>query len=247
MTHCAVILAAGMGTRLRGEFEGRPKGFLRLGEQAIIVESIDRLAGVGIDDILIVTGHCAEFYERLANERGGLVRTVHNAEFANSGSLYSLYCARAVIDVDFLLLESDLVYESRALTALLAHPADDAILLSGPTGAGDEVYVETRDGNLVAMSKDRAALGEVTGELVGISRISAGLFGRMCRIAEAAFADSLQLDYETDGLVAAGAGQPIACPVIADLAWFEIDDSAHLRRARETVYPEICRRDSLNS
>lgn len=247
MTHCAVILAAGMGTRLRGEFEDRPKGFLRLGEQAIIEESIDRLAGVGIDDILIVTGHCAEFYERLANERGGLVRTVHNTEFANSGSLYSLYCARAVIDVDFLLLESDLVYESRALTALLAHPADDAILLSGPTGAGDEVYVETRDGNLVAMSKDRAALGEVTGELVGISRISAGLFGRMCRIAEAAFADSLQLDYETDGLVAAGAGQPIACPVIADLAWSEIDDSAHLRRARETVYPEICRRDGRMS
>jgi len=245
MTHCAVILAAGMGTRLRGELADRPKGFLRLGEQTLVEESIDRLAGAGIDDIVIVTGHCAEFYERLADQRSGLVRTVHNVEFARSGSMYSLYCARAVIDAGFLLLESDLIYESRALTILLAHPAADVILLSGPTGAGDEVYVETRGGNLVAMSKDRSALSGVTGELVGMSRISAGLFGRMRRIAEAAFADSLHFDYETDCLVAAGAEQPIACPVVADLAWSEIDDPAQLQRARETVYPEICRRDGL--
>ena len=38
------------------------------------------------------------------------------------------------------------------------------------------------------------------------------------------------------------AQRDIACPVAADLAWAEIDDPAHLQRARETVYPEILRR-----
>jgi 2-aminoethylphosphonate-pyruvate transaminase len=239
----AVILAAGRGTRLAGHVGDYPKGFLRLGDLPIIEESINRLATAGIDDVLIVTGHCAGHYEDLARRRPGLVRTVHNARFADSGSMYSLHCARGSATGPFLLLESDLVYEPRALATLLKHPAEDAILLSGPTGAGDEVYVECRQGNLVNMSKRRDDLGTgVAGELVGISRISAALYARMCSIAEQAFARSLKYDYETDCLVAAGRERPIACPVVPDLVWGEIDDPSHLARARGTVYPEVRRR-----
>ena len=49
----AVILAAGRGTRLAGELQDRPKGFLCLGKQAIIEESIDRLVAAGISDVVI--------------------------------------------------------------------------------------------------------------------------------------------------------------------------------------------------
>lgn len=242
MIDSAVILAAGMGTRLRGELVDRPKGFLELGDRPIIVESLERLIEAGIEDVVIVTGHCAGDYEALAAEYGGFVRTVHNDHFAASGSMYSLYCARDLLTTDFLLLESDLIYEPRALDALTNHASPDAILLSGPTHAGDEVYVETRDGDLAAMSKDREALGDVAGELVGISKISAELFAVMCRISSTAFATSLRFDYETDCLVAAAAERAIACPVLADLAWAEIDDPDHLKRAREAVYPTIRRR-----
>jgi len=244
MIRTAVILAAGMGTRLRDEVEDYPKGFLRLGQRPIIEESIERLVAAGIRDIVIVTGHCAGHYDRLAALQDGLVRTVHNSHFADSGSMYSLYCARDAIDDDFLLLESDLIYEPRALTELLVEPACDAILLSGPTGAGDEVWVETCDGDLVAMSKDRGALtGFVSGELVGISKISTGLFELMQQIAGQVFETSLRYDYETDCLVAAGARRPIHCPVVADLIWSEIDDPGHLERAREQIYPNIAQVD----
>jgi 2-aminoethylphosphonate-pyruvate transaminase len=240
-----VILAAGQGTRLRAELDDRPKGFLRLGERPIIEESIGRLAAHGVRDVVIVTGYRAGHYETLARDSGGRVRTVHNADFANSGSMYSLYCAREIVDEPFLLLESDLVYEPRALATLLDHPAEDAILLSGPTGAGDEVYVEARDGRLVNMSKDRSRLGPgVAGELVGISKVSAALFRVMQRIAAEAFTGSLKFDYETDGLVAAARERSIACPVVPDLLWGEIDDPAHLRRAREQLYPRIARLDA---
>ncbi|MEX1993652.1 MAG: phosphocholine cytidylyltransferase family protein [Steroidobacteraceae bacterium] len=239
----AVILAAGRGTRLAGELTDRPKGFIRIGAQPIVEESIERLIGAGIREVVIVTGHLATYYEDLAARRAGVVQTVHNGRYSESGSMYSLYCARERVQGPFLLLESDLVYEARALSTLLAGPAEDAILLSGPTGAGDEIYVATRDGMLTGMSKRRADLnGDITGELVGITRVSEGLFSLMCRIAEAAFCRSLMFDYETDCLVAAGRERPIACPLVPDLLWGEIDDASHLERVRDRVHPELQRR-----
>jgi 2-aminoethylphosphonate-pyruvate transaminase len=241
----AVILAAGQGKRLRAEVSGYPKGFLRLGERPIVEESIRRLLASGVDDICVVTGYSAGHYDELARAYPGVVRTVHNADFARSGSMYSLYCARDAVRGPFLLLESDLVYEPRALAVLLAHPGPDAILLSGQTAAGDEVYVEAPGGVLKAMSKNRARLGaEVAGELVGISLISAALFVVMQRIAAAAFERSLAFDYETDCLVAAGRERPIACPVVPDLLWGEIDDPAHLQRVRAGIYPRIVALDA---
>ncbi len=241
----AVILAAGQGKRLRAEVSGYPKGFLRLGDRPIVEESVLRLLTVGIAEVVIVTGYSAGHYEALAKAYPGWIRTVHNAEFAHSGSMYSLYCARDALRGPFLLLESDLIYEPRALEVLLAQEAADAVLLSGPTGAGDEVHVEAPGGLLRAMSKDRAQLGpEVAGELVGISLISAPLFALMQRIAARAFRKSLAFDYETDCLVAAGRERPIACPLVPDLLWGEIDDPAQLRRARSGLYRQITALDA---
>lgn len=236
----AVILAAGRGLRLAGEIDDRPKGFIRFGAETIVEASIAQLQTAGIEDVVIVTGHLARQYEDLAKRRKGLVRTVQNAHYADSGSMYSLWCARERTRGPFLLLESDLVYEPRALATLLDGPAEDAILLSGPTGAGDEVWVETQDGRLVRMSKRRDELaGAAAGELVGISRISAPLYELMCEIAEAAFRQSRHFDYETGCLVEAGRRRPIACPVVPDLLWGEIDDAGHLSRVRERVWPEL--------
>lgn len=238
----AVILAAGRGTRLAGELADRPKGFIRIGAEPIVEESIGRLQAAGIRDVIVVTGHLAHYYEELARRRAGVVQTIHNERFADSGSMYSLYCARALIGGPFLLLESDLVYEPRALVTLLEGPAEDAILLSGPTGAGDEVFVATRNGLLAGMSKRRADLaGDVAGELVGITRVSPALFALMCGIADAAFRRTLMFDYETDCLVAAAAKRPIACLLVPDLLWGEIDDPGHLARVRDRVYPALMR------
>ena len=61
----AVILAAGVGVRLKERGVMMPKGCLCLGENPIIEESILRLLAVGIKQIVIVTGHLAEQFEPL--------------------------------------------------------------------------------------------------------------------------------------------------------------------------------------
>jgi 2-aminoethylphosphonate-pyruvate transaminase len=232
-----VILAAGRGTRLGARGTETPKGFLRLGARPIVEESLAKLVAEGIERVVIVTGHLAEFYEGLRARHAGLVVTVHNARYAESGSMVSLACARELVRGDFLLLESDLVYEQRALRILLDDERPDVLLLSGPTGAGDEVWVEAPGERLVAMSKDRARLNSVAGELVGLTKVSAALFARM--LAALAATGRLTVDYETDALVAAARERPVACRLVADLVWAEIDDERHLQRARERVYPAL--------
>jgi choline kinase len=235
----AVILAAGMGTRLREAHADMPKGFVELGGKPIIEQSIARLEQAGISDIVIVTGFAAEYYHKLAVRYEGLIRVVHNPDYADSGSMYSLFCARDVVDDGFLLLESDIIYESRALDILIGHESPDAIVLSGPTNAGDEVYVEASNGLLVNMSKDRAQLLSVAGELVGISKISPDLYRLMNHLARERFKESLHYDYETGCLVAAAQSWAIVCPVVSDLVWAEIDDPDHLQRARNEILPRL--------
>lgn len=242
----ALILAAGMGVRLRELGAHTPKGFLRLGARPIVEESIERLCAQGIERIVIATGHHAELYEGLARARPGRVRTVHNPRYADSGSLYSLWCARQELDEDFLLLESDLIFERRALRELLAHPSPDVLLVSEPTGARDEVWVEARAGHLHDMSKDRSRLGpELAGELVGITKVSRPFLAEMLAVGERLFRETLKVDYELEGLVQAARARPLVVHLARDLVWAEIDDLHHLERARERIYPELARRDAL--
>ena len=236
-----------MGVRLKDRGKLAPKGCMCLGEKSIVEESVLRLLGVGIQRIVIVTGHLAEQFEHLQTRYGQTVQFVHNPHFADSGSMYSLYLARHCVEGAFLLLESDLVYERRALTTCLEHPADNAVLLSGFSNSSDEVFVETQDGRLVEMSKNRERLGtEVLGELVGICKIPRSLFEVMLDAATKRFRTTRHVDYETDCLVAAARLMPLSCPVVEDLIWCEIDDESHLARARNLVYPAVQERDVLD-
>lgn len=240
----AVIMAAGMGTRLKERGTQHPKGFLKLGDKPIIEESIQRLQAVGIKRIIIITGHLSDYYLQLSEQYSGLIETIHNDVYADSGSMYSLYCAQQLIDSDFLLLESDLIYERLALETCITYAKDNVVLLSGTTHSGDEVYVETQQDKLIAMSKKREQLGEnIAGELVGISKVSLPLYKIMCQLAKVYFETSKHMDYETQALVQAAQQYPVYTHVVSDLIWSEIDDESHLNRALLSVYPSLLNKD----
>ena len=236
----AVILAAGRGVRMEARGKLMPKGCLRLGDKTIVEEKILRLLEVGIERIVIVTGHLAEQFEPLQGQYNDIVELVHNPYFADSGTLYSLYCARYLVQESFLLLEADILYEPLALTTCLDFPSDNVVLLSGLSETSDECFVETQNGQLRAISKNRDILGsEVLGEMVGISKISASLFAVMLDTAEQHFSRTRHLDYETDWLVSAAMNASISCPVVEQLVWCEIDDDTHLYRAKNEIYPAL--------
>lgn len=240
--HQAVILAAGMGSRLRGTFENQPKGFLRLGNTPIIEESLGKLIGAGITDIVIVTGYCHEVYDRIAKKLP-FVRTVFNPDYAKTGSMLSLCVATPCIHSDFLLLESDLIYEFNALQTVQNLRQKDVILLSGKTGSGDEVYVGIHGDRIVNLSKNRKDIETLGGELVGISKISRALVLKMAELGRQKTEKIRQYHYE-DCLTDLGKSFAIHHKCIENLAWMEIDDQNHLQKAREKIYPLIQQRDA---
>jgi 2-aminoethylphosphonate-pyruvate transaminase len=240
MTHltCAVILAAGSGQRLKAMLPDKPKGFIELDGLPIIERSIRQLKQAGIDEIIIVTGYAAGYYEALA-QRCPELRLVNNAAYDSTGTLHSLYCARALVRRrDFLLLESDLIYEDRALSRLIAFHEPDAILTSGFTHATDEVYVSAQAGRVVKLSKQRAELDQVVGEEIGISKFSSGVYEALCHYAEETFQSRPDLSYE-DGINGIASAIPIFCCHVEDLIWSEIDTPFHLERVKRDILPRL--------
>jgi 2-aminoethylphosphonate-pyruvate transaminase len=240
----AIILAAGLGARLQSVVDDRPKGLIEIDGETLVGRSVGALRARGIEDITIVVGHCADAYREFARDEPD-VHLVPNEAFATTGSMASLAAALASIAEPVLVLESDLVYGARALDALLAAPFADATLLSGPTGAGDEVWVDAPDGRLRAMSKRRDDLAGVTGEFVGITRLSPATCATMRDVFQRFVRERGhgRMDYETDGLVQATGHHPIAAVLVPDLCWGEVDDDRQLKRVIREVWPIVTKRE----
>jgi choline kinase len=225
----AVILAAGMGLRMKAMGEDFPKGFICLGERPIIEHSLETLIACGIREIMIVTGHKAEYYENL-KEKYPEIRTVQNTKFADTGTLCSLGCARDFVDSDFILLESDLIFDPTAITGIINAPHSDCLLLSGATNAGDEVYVEATENRVTGISKNRDLIKDSVGEYVGIAKISKVLYDRLIQSADS----NLKLSYDMDCLAQNASEHPVYYFKMEGLEWAEIDDLAQLARAQKT-------------
>ena len=232
----AVILGAGEGRRLSGMWN-KPKGLLRFGNESLVERSVRLLRSRGIERIVLVTGFDAASYEAVLGDR---VQRVHNPAYATTGSMASLAAAMPLVKDDFLLLESDLAYEARALDVLIAHKDPDAILASGPTGATDEVWIDAPQGRVRALSKE-ALPGARHGEFVGISRISAPLGSLMMD----SFHDFVgahghaRMSYDSDALPRAAERRSVSLLLVPDLLWGEVDDSFHFARVRDHVWPQL--------
>ncbi len=237
MLKTAVILAAGLGSRLREQTKNKPKGFIILHEKPIVEESILKLFESGIERILIGTGYLSESYEKLARKYSA-IQCIKNNDFASTGSMYTLYNMREYIDDDFLMLDSDLVYDKSGLNIIIQNSKNDIILGSSKTNSGDESYIDVDERHyLLNVSKKKGELNSVYAEFIGITKISHETFQELIRFSEERFLLNPMLDYEY-ALVGISKHIKIAVLKIEDYSWCEIDNEDQLKRAF-TLYPEI--------
>ena len=235
MIKTAVIRAAGLGTRFGKMTETQPKGFIEVGGISMIRRSIETLLSCGIERIVIGTGYKKECYEALCCEYPQ-IECVYSQRYAETNSMYTLYnCREAIGDSDFLLLESDIVFNADAVKEMLSDVHENIMLITPVMKFQDQYYVMHDDaGVLVACSTDKNALS-AQGELVGIHRISSLFYREMCDEYARVVDEKPKLGYEYMLLEMSQIKIPVYVLNSSVAKWYEIDDEQDLRYAEENI------------
>lgn len=239
MIHTAVILAAGLGTRFGKRTEKIPKGFIPAGGKPMVIRSIETLLSCGITRIIIGTGFGKEAYEALSDKYPG-IECEFSPRYAETNSMYTLYNCRNIIgDDDFLLLESDIVYNKPAITALLEDAHPDIMLITPVTKFQDQYYVAyDSTGRLIDCSTDQAAI-DAQGELVGIHKLSSEFYKSMCQDYASKVEEFPKLGYEYELLHMSQHRIPLHVLNSRQAKWYEIDDEADLNYAEKHIVPYL--------
>lgn len=242
----AVIVAGGLGSRFGDRTKLMPKGFIEIDGIAMVERSVKKLIEAGIEEIIIGTGHCSEYYDELA-KKYHVIKTARNDNYANTSSMGTLEVCVPYIKGDFILLESDLIYDAVGLKVLQNESRSNVILASGKSNSHDEVYLKTNaEGALIDVSKNKEAIGEPAGELVGITKISKSCLDKMMAYYKSS-PDLIKLDYESALKQVSLSGESVFVHKIEYYAWTEIDDESMLDRALNQIYPRIKENEEIHS
>jgi histidinol-phosphate/aromatic aminotransferase/cobyric acid decarboxylase-like protein/choline kinase len=145
----AIILAAGIGRRMRPLTDNCHKALLEVGGQTIMGRILEGLEANGIIEVYVVTGYRADDVEDYVNrEFGGLQCTfIRNERFASTNNIYSMALALETIelDADVILIESDLLYEPSVITRLIKSEHPNVALV--------DKYRTGLDGTVVSVSE----------------------------------------------------------------------------------------------
>ena len=126
-------MAAGTASRLRPLTEHTPKSLLNIGERPLLQRSMDALIENGVREFVIVTGYLHEQIEEFVKKTYGAsisVRFIHNEVYDSTNNIYSLWLARPEAEnEDFLLLDSDLLYDPKIVGEVLKCDAPNVLTL----------------------------------------------------------------------------------------------------------------------
>lgn len=108
----AIILAAGMGTRLRPLTNDRPKCLVAVNGVPMVERQVQFLKEKGIDDITLISGYKAEALDYLKDKYG--VDIVFNDRYDTCNNINSLYIVKERF-YDTYVLEGDVYMDKNVL------------------------------------------------------------------------------------------------------------------------------------
>ena len=174
----AIILAAGMGTRLGKYTRNLPKCMLNFKGKTIIQREVDLLRDCGVTDITVVKGYMAE----KINIQG--VKYYVNDDFASTNMVETLFEAEKEMVGDILVLYSDIIFEKSVLEKAINSKVDIGVTVDmdyweywesrlDKPETDIESFVVDNEGKIVELGDTACGLDKAQIRYVGILKFSA--------------------------------------------------------------------------
>ena len=262
MIRRAILIAAGRGKRLGTHTEEIPKCMVQVGAQPILGWVWQALAGVGVDELVVIRGYRGDVLERFVRAlvpAGTKLHFVDNPAWQTNNVLLSMAHARPFFDQPTYLTYSDIIFTPAVAQAAAASTAEIGLVIDRefrsiyegrtehPLDEG-EVADLMPDGSVARVGKRALPAAEAIGEYIGLARL-----GERGAATAANSLDALALQfagreetpfqraatyrnaYQTDLWQHLIDGGMRIDPVFIDGQWREIDTGQDLERARVLV------------
>lgn len=236
-TNKALILAAGLGTRLAPITNDRPKSLVPVNGKPILIKQIENLKQNGIHDITIVSGYKADVLEKAVKELYPEIKIVESANYATTNNMFSAYLGIQSMfpnhDIQpFYMMNADVFYDASVITALKDDNRPNLVVVDMERYIEESMKVVEQDGCLVEISK-QIAPENALGCSIDVYKFGAdggSAFYKRCReyIEEK---KELKMWSEVALNDAFADVQFHACPLVG--RWFEIDNHDDLATAEE--------------
>ncbi|KMZ39810.1 MULTISPECIES: phosphocholine cytidylyltransferase family protein [Bacillales] len=165
----ALLMAAGLGSRINEQIDGIPKCTVDIGNQTLIENTITELRRNGIEEIAMVVGYQANVIFKLLRDES--IRFYHNPFYDRTNSIVSLWFARDFLQgSDCLLLNADVYFESKVLDVVLQETTCP-VMLADPVRRYEGDYKFGYENGLLLRHGKGLSLEETTGEYVGIAKL----------------------------------------------------------------------------
>ena len=161
----AIILAAGMGKRLKKLTKNNTKCMVRVNGVTLIERMLGQLDDLGLERIVLVVGYkgkeLREFVATLPAQTP--IEFVENPVYDQTNNIYSLYLARNFLQQsDTLLLESDLIFDDGILRELLEDRRPSLALV--------DKYEGWMDGTVVTLGEQDQILDFIPGKKMNFAQ-----------------------------------------------------------------------------
>ena len=172
----AVILAAGVGSRIRPMTDNCPKTLLAVGGITILERMLTNIQACGIDEIIVVLGYRGEQIETFVRDTfpDVSVQFVMNKRYDETNTGYSLMLAAEIVAGSaFVKFDGDVVFDKEILRRLLDSKDENCLCIDRYIKLdSEEVKVVLADDNLLKRVGKDIPPADAIGESIGIEKIS---------------------------------------------------------------------------
>ena len=173
----ALIIAAGLGSRLKKHTENLPKCMLDFGGKTLLQRQIDSYKKNGINNISLVRGYKKE----KINYKG--IKYFENNDYKNNNILNSIFYAEKIINGNIIISYSDILFDSSVVERVLKSNHDISVVVDidwrgyyvgrkdHPISEAENVIFNSNN-EVEKIGKINTGKEEVHGEFIGMIKLS---------------------------------------------------------------------------